>query len=69
MQQCLRKGEYHKFLEFTATMAMGWEVVGDSVFEKLLTQGERESLVDKVAQSDLEALALRYMQELNDGTS
>ena len=69
MQKCLTRGEYSKFLEFTATMAMGWEVVGDAIFEKLLTQRERDELVSKVAQSDLEALALRYMRELHDGTT
>jgi len=64
MEDRLNKGEYATFLEFAAAMAMGWMVVGDSVFARLLTQRERDTLSSKEAASELEELALNYMKEL-----
>jgi hypothetical protein len=66
MQRALTRGEYAAFLEFTAAMSLGWMVVGDSVFDKLLSEREKRELTSREAQSDLEGLVLRYMQELHD---
>lgn len=65
MQTALNRGEYARFLEFAAAMSLGWMVVGDSMFEKLLSEREKRELTSREAQSDLESLVLRYMQELN----
>lgn len=61
------RGEYAEVLEHIGVMAMCWMVMGDGIWENLLTESEREEIRGKEPQSTLEEMARKYYEELGDG--